>query len=113
MRLLINILRRKQAQIPRFPTDISAESFNRTHQLLRDIGYNGPVAISCDDTKLHAGLRPMWDPVQQAYVLLGGVGTPPLSSRTLMNCGASLTSTRIIRPQSFAYGVHMPLVFLT
>ena len=40
------------------------------------LDYNGPVALSCDDTKLFATYRLYWDKEQDSYVLIGGTDGP-------------------------------------
>lgn len=43
-------------------------------QKLEQLQYVGPVALSCDDTKLLASLRPYYDHDREGYFLLGNVG---------------------------------------
>lgn len=43
---------------------------------IHKLQYTGPLALSCDDTKLHAALRTCWDSDAQVHILLGGVGEP-------------------------------------
>lgn len=38
--------------------------------------YRGPVALSCDDTKLLASFRPYYDQEQDGYFIVGHVGEP-------------------------------------
>ena len=38
--------------------------------------YNGPFALSCDDTKLHPYLHPYFDKEKDAFLLLGNAGEP-------------------------------------
>ena len=45
-------------------------------QKLEDLQYNGPVALSCDDTKLLPSLRPYYDQDREGYFLMGHVGEP-------------------------------------
>lgn len=45
-------------------------------QRLNELQYNGPVALSCDDTKLLASLRPYYDQDREGYFLMGHVGQP-------------------------------------
>ena len=40
------------------------------------LDYKGPVALSCDDTKLFATYRLYWDKEQDSYVLIGGTDGP-------------------------------------
>ena len=42
-------------------------------QKLDELQYNGPVALSCDDTKLLPSLRPYYDQDREGYFLMGHV----------------------------------------
>lgn len=68
--------RRIQSTIPRFPIGLDERIFTRAVRYLAELGYRGPLALSCDDTKLHAALRLCWDAEAQCDVLVGGVGEP-------------------------------------
>jgi hypothetical protein len=35
------------------------------------IDYSGPIALACDDTKLHPSLQVVWDNSQDSNVLVG------------------------------------------
>lgn len=35
----------------------------------------GPVALGCDDTKLHPSLQVYWDPALETHVLVGTTNT--------------------------------------
>jgi len=43
---------------------------------LNQLNYHGPLALSCDDTKLLASLRPFYDKEKEAWFVLGHVGKP-------------------------------------
>jgi hypothetical protein len=43
---------------------------------VKAVDYDGPLALSCDDTKLHAAWRTIWDAEKQVYLLYGGIGEP-------------------------------------
>ena len=43
---------------------------------LQTLNYDGPVGLSCDDTKLFATYRLYWDSKENAYFLIGGVDGP-------------------------------------
>ena len=45
-------------------------------ETLSSLDYEGPVSLSCDDTKLSPGLDPVYDQVSGKYLVLGGTGTP-------------------------------------
>ena len=65
-----------QSSVPRFPLGLDERIFTRAAQYLTDLNYRGPLALSCDDTKLHAALRTCWDAEAQHHVLIGAVGAP-------------------------------------
>ncbi|TFK81466.1 hypothetical protein K466DRAFT_656140 [Polyporus arcularius HHB13444] len=69
-------LRQKQNAVPPFPLTIGPQNFETVKGYLTRIGYNGPVALSCDDTKLHAAFRTYWDKEKQVHMLVGGTGEP-------------------------------------
>ncbi|KAJ7691884.1 hypothetical protein B0H17DRAFT_1133424 [Mycena rosella] len=48
----------KEAQEPRFPMQISKRTFTLVQEHLAALKYDGPVALSCDDTKLFAVADP-------------------------------------------------------
>ena len=62
--------------MPRFPTTICDRTFNLAAEYVTSIKYNGPIALSCDDTKLHPGLRTYWDASQECHFLVGTTGDP-------------------------------------
>lgn len=43
---------------------------------LKLLEYNGPVALSCDDTKLLAALRPYYNQELDGYYMIGHIGEP-------------------------------------
>ncbi|KAJ7143457.1 hypothetical protein C8R46DRAFT_1316074, partial [Mycena filopes] len=69
--------RQKEAREPRFPMVIDEE---RTFKLIQDqlaaLKYDGPLGLSCDDTKLFPGLRLYNDKIKNADFLVGGVDGP-------------------------------------
>ncbi|KAJ6618077.1 hypothetical protein B0H10DRAFT_2379381 [Mycena sp. CBHHK59/15] len=66
----------KEAREPRFPMVIDDRTFTLVQEHLAALKYEGPVALSCDDTKLFAGLRLYHDKIQKADFLVGGVDGP-------------------------------------
>lgn len=68
--------RQKQNAVPPFPLTIGPRNFDTVKEYLTRIGYDGPVALSCDDTKLHAAFRTYWDAEKQVHMLVGGTGDP-------------------------------------
>ncbi len=68
---------RQRAKLPPFPTDICDRTFENAKKYLADINYvDGPVALSCDDTKLHASWRTYYDAQKDQHFLVGGTGPP-------------------------------------
>lgn len=55
---------------------ISERTFSLALDYIQSGGYEGPVAMACDDTKLHPALRTYWDPELKAHFLVGHVGEP-------------------------------------
>ena len=55
---------------------ISEKTFQLARDHLKQIDYDGPVALSCDDTKLLASFRPYFDKELDGYYVMGHVGEP-------------------------------------
>ncbi|KAI0629632.1 hypothetical protein C8Q77DRAFT_1065756 [Trametes polyzona] len=73
----IRTLGRQRAKLPPFPIDICARNFENAKTYLNEIGCSdSPVALSCDDTKLHPAWRTYYDPGQKQHFLVGGTGPP-------------------------------------
>ena len=65
--------------MPRFPTGICDRTFELARKYLDDLQYgNGPVALSCDDTKLHAAWRTYYDSEKDTHYLVGGTDAAPM-----------------------------------
>jgi hypothetical protein len=62
--------------MPRFPTTICDQTYALAADYVDLINYRGPMALSCDDTKLHPGLRTYWDPGKECHFLIGTAGEP-------------------------------------
>ena len=62
--------------MPRFPTTICDRTFELASDYVKSIHYNGPVALSCDDTKLRPVLRTYWDAVKECHFIVGTTGDP-------------------------------------
>jgi hypothetical protein len=75
---LISLINSKQRAIgPRFPPTICDATFERTKEYITALGHADlPLALSCDDTKLHPAFRMFYDPVTKQTMLGGGVGDP-------------------------------------
>ncbi|KAJ6620818.1 hypothetical protein B0H10DRAFT_2432733 [Mycena sp. CBHHK59/15] len=68
--------RAKEAREPRFPMDISDRNFELAAGHLAALNYDGPVNLSCDDTKLFPSFRLYWDGEQKSHFLVGGTDGP-------------------------------------
>lgn len=55
---------------------ISDKTFQLTRDHLKQIDYDGPVALGCNDTKLLASFRPYFDKELDGYSVMGHVGKP-------------------------------------
>jgi hypothetical protein len=66
----------KEARQPRFPMEICDRTFKLVADHLDALDYDGPVGLSCDDTKLFATFRLYWDKEKDSYVLIGGTDGP-------------------------------------
>jgi hypothetical protein len=62
--------------MPRFPASLSKRTFEIAKGYLTARNYYGPVALACDDTKLHPALRTYWDPVTKLDYVVGHTGDP-------------------------------------
>ncbi|KZS86590.1 hypothetical protein SISNIDRAFT_420725 [Sistotremastrum niveocremeum HHB9708] len=61
---------------PRFPVGILEQCFLLALAYLEKIGYKGPLALGCDDTKLQAALTPYHDSETNTWKILGSTGEP-------------------------------------
>jgi len=68
--------RKQEACQPAFPMNICSRTFELVSDHLQTLNYDGPVGLSCDDTKLFATYRLYWDSKEKAYFLVGGVDGP-------------------------------------
>ncbi|KAJ7909891.1 hypothetical protein B0H13DRAFT_1616161 [Mycena leptocephala] len=68
--------RAKQAREPRFPMDISDRNFKLAAEHLQALNYDGPVNLSCDDTKLFPSFRLYWDNDKKSHFLVGATDGP-------------------------------------
>ena len=60
----------------RFPIGIQPRTFELVEITLQKLDYEGPVALSCDDTKLLPSLRPYFDKEKDGYFIMGNAGEP-------------------------------------
>ena len=66
----------QRARQPRFPVGIQPRTFELVEDMPRKLQYSGPVALSCDDTKLLASFRPYYDEDQKGYFVMGHTRDP-------------------------------------
>ena len=45
---------------------------------MRSIDYSGPIALACDDTKLHPSLQVVWDNSLNSNILIGTTLNKPV-----------------------------------
>jgi hypothetical protein len=69
-------LSKKEARQPHFPMEISDRTFELVYEHLNTLDFDGPVGLSCDDTKLFATYRLYWDAKESSYFLVGGTDCP-------------------------------------
>lgn len=62
--------------MPTFPMVVGPETFTQVSQILGQLNYTGPIALSCDDTKLLESLRLCWDHKEKTHLLVGSVHGP-------------------------------------
>ncbi|KAJ3841314.1 hypothetical protein F5878DRAFT_670505 [Lentinula raphanica] len=72
----IRTLQRQRAKLSKLPVDIQPRTFVLARAHLDALGYSGPVALSCDDTKLQPAFRPFYDEDRQSWCILGSTGVP-------------------------------------
>ncbi|KAJ4476392.1 hypothetical protein C8J55DRAFT_431762 [Lentinula edodes] len=70
----------QRAVLPKFPVDIQPRTFALAKAHLDELNFHGPVALSCDDTKLQVALRPYYDVDRESWCVLGSTGEPMLIS---------------------------------
>lgn len=57
---------------------ICDRSFELVADHLETLGYDGPLGLSCDDTKLHSTFRLYWDSTKEQHFLVGATDGPLL-----------------------------------
>ena len=67
-------LRIHRSRQPRFPIGIQPRTFRIAEDILSKLNYRGPVALSCDDSKLLASFRPYYDKERDGFFLIGHFG---------------------------------------
>jgi hypothetical protein len=68
----------RRALLPDFPLSFEARCWTNARQWMNKMKYDGPVAVSVDDTKLQPALRTYWDAAKGGHVLVGAVDYPVL-----------------------------------
>ncbi|KAJ3780264.1 hypothetical protein GGU10DRAFT_279690 [Lentinula aff. detonsa] len=74
----VRTLQRQRAALSKFPINIKPRTFELAKAHLDDMHYNGPVALSCDDTKLQPAFRPFHNEDRGGWCILGSTGEPML-----------------------------------
>ena len=79
---------------------ISDRNFELVVEHLNALNYDGPVCLSCDDTKLRSALRLYWDGEKNAHFLVGAVGGPievpnPEDFKTIMSNPMIMKGTKV------------------
>ena len=46
---------------------------------INSVEYSGPVALACDDTKLHPSLQVYWDTTLETHILVGTTSTKTIA----------------------------------
>ncbi|RDB22734.1 hypothetical protein Hypma_009977 [Hypsizygus marmoreus] len=64
-------LARQRTQYPRPMIGIHEQAFDMVRDNLEALKYNGPVGLSCDDTKLTAAFRPYFDKERGKHYIIG------------------------------------------
>lgn len=70
------ILRSQSRKLPR---NICSECFVHARDYIDSVEYTGPVALACDDTKLHPSLQVYWDTALETHVLVGSTSTEAIA----------------------------------
>jgi hypothetical protein len=105
-----------RSQQPRFPVGIQERTFDLVVHRLQQVEYDGPVALSCDDTKLLASFRPYYDADRGGYYLMGHVGEPfelpdPDAFRSVVNEESLQKATKVNYSQSVSCrSLHSPFI---
>lgn len=89
-----------EGKAPKMPMTICDRSFELVAQELQVLKYDGPVALSWDDTKLLPAFRLCWDPEQKAHFLIGAVKGPirvadPEMARTVADDASHVLGTKV------------------
>ncbi len=73
----LSLFREKEARQPWFPMKIGDRTFQLVQEHLTALGYSdGPLGLSCDDTKLFPAFRMYWDSQERTHFVVGGIDGP-------------------------------------
>ncbi|PSR85651.1 hypothetical protein PHLCEN_2v5380 [Hermanssonia centrifuga] len=89
-----------EGKAPKFPMSICNRSFELIVGQLKALTYDGPVALSWDDTKLLPAWRFYWDTQQQTHFLVGAVNGPirvadPEAARAIMTDTSYILGSKV------------------
>ena len=79
---------------------ICDKTFDLVTEHLEAVDYDGPVGLSCDDTKVLGALRLYWDGDKKKHFLVGAVGGPievpdPDEIKSLMSDPTIMKGTKV------------------
>ena len=79
---------------------ICDRTFELVVEYLAAVNYEGPITLSCDNTKLLSALRIYWDSEKESHFLVGAVGGPiqvpdPDNVKALMNDPTLMKATKV------------------
>jgi hypothetical protein len=60
-----------RSKFPMFPRFICDDCFLLAQHYMRCVDYSGPIALACDDSKLHPSLQVAWDGSSNSNILVG------------------------------------------
>ncbi|TFY78121.1 hypothetical protein EWM64_g5890 [Hericium alpestre] len=61
----------KESKQPKFPMEICLQTFKLVSEHLKILGYDGPIGLSCDETKLFGNWQLYWNKERDSYFLIG------------------------------------------
>ena len=67
-----------RSRLPLFPRIICNDSFLLAQRYINSLNYSGPIALACDDTKLHPSLQVVWDDSENSNILIGSTLNEPV-----------------------------------
>ncbi|KAF7305276.1 hypothetical protein HMN09_00778600 [Mycena chlorophos] len=96
----VRSIRVKESRTPKLPLEIGPRTFSLLADRLKALNYHGPIALSCDDSKLQASLRLYWDAEKDSYFLVGSPRGPipvddPEHVRPILEDPANVPGTKV------------------